>query len=48
LGFAPGPKEHAMADPEAAAALAARWNILDLAPGGRGTDRYPALDYCVQ
>jgi predicted dithiol-disulfide oxidoreductase (DUF899 family) len=21
------------------------WNILDLTPGGRGTDWYPKLDY---
>jgi predicted dithiol-disulfide oxidoreductase (DUF899 family) len=32
-------------DPRDAPDIAALWNILDLTPGGRGTDWYPSLEY---
>jgi predicted dithiol-disulfide oxidoreductase (DUF899 family) len=32
-------------DPRGAPDIAPLWNILDLTPGGRGTDWYPKLDY---
>ncbi|WP_432770498.1 MAG: DUF899 family protein [Sphingopyxis sp.] len=32
-------------DPRDAPDIAALWSILDLTPGGRGTDWYPALEY---
>ncbi|WP_439567795.1 DUF899 family protein [Sphingopyxis sp.] len=32
-------------DPRGAPDIASLWNILDLTPGGRGTDWYPALEY---
>jgi predicted dithiol-disulfide oxidoreductase (DUF899 family) len=32
-------------DPRGAPDLMPLWNILDLTPGGRGTDWYPSLDY---
>ncbi|MDO9367482.1 MAG: DUF899 family protein [Sphingopyxis sp.] len=32
-------------DPRDAPDIASLWTILDLTPGGRGTDWYPALDY---
>lgn len=32
-------------DPRDAPDIAALWSILDLTPGGRGTDWYPSLDY---
>jgi predicted dithiol-disulfide oxidoreductase (DUF899 family) len=32
-------------DPHGAPEIAPLWNILDLTPGGRGTDWYPNLDY---
>lgn len=32
-------------DPHLAPEIAPLWNILDLTPGGRGTDWYPKLDY---
>ncbi|GGP26036.1 DUF899 family protein [Silvimonas amylolytica] len=34
-------------DPRGAPDLMPLWNILDLTPGGRGTDWYPSLDYKV-
>ena len=32
-------------DPRGAVDPTPLWNILDLTPGGRGTDWYPSLDY---
>ncbi len=32
-------------DPRDAPDIASLWNVLDLTPGGRGTDWYPSLDY---
>ena len=32
-------------DPRDAPDIASLWNILDLTPGGRGTDWYPSLEY---
>jgi predicted dithiol-disulfide oxidoreductase (DUF899 family) len=32
-------------DPRGAIDLAPLWNVLDLTPGGRGTDWYPKLEY---
>ena len=32
-------------DPHLAPELAPLWNVLDLTPGGRGTDWYPKLEY---
>jgi predicted dithiol-disulfide oxidoreductase (DUF899 family) len=32
-------------DPRGAVEIQALWNVLDLTPGGRGTDWYPKLDY---
>jgi predicted dithiol-disulfide oxidoreductase (DUF899 family) len=32
-------------DPHLAPEIAPLWNILDLTPGGRGTDWYPSLEY---
>lgn len=32
-------------DPRDAPDIASLWNVLDLTPGGRGTDWYPALEY---
>ena len=34
-------------DPRGAPDPTPLWNILDLTPGGRGTDWYPKLDYPV-
>ncbi len=34
-------------DPRGAPDLMPLWNVLDLTPGGRGTDWYPRLDYGV-
>jgi predicted dithiol-disulfide oxidoreductase (DUF899 family) len=32
-------------DPRGAPDIAPLWNILDLTPGGRGSDWYPKLEY---
>jgi predicted dithiol-disulfide oxidoreductase (DUF899 family) len=32
-------------DPHGAPEIAPLWNVLDLTPGGRGTDWYPKLEY---
>lgn len=34
-------------DPHGAPEIAPLWNLLDLTPGGRGTNWYPKLDYAV-